>query len=285
MVLSPSFRAGTRRSLLYLLLLLIGFVTVFPFFWMVLTTFKSRGALFAIPPTLVPDKLFKPGMWDNYILVLTEYNFARYTFNSFFVSLMDALGQIITCSLAGFAFARLQFRGKDLIFAVLLATMMIPVEVTIIPEFLLMSKIGWVDTYLPLIVPSFLAGAFGTFMLREFFAGIPRDLEDAATIDGASVFRIYRSIFLPLSMPALVTLFVIAFINNWNQLLRPVLYISRPSMRTLPLGLTTFMGQYEARWDLLLAGSVISILPLLLVYIAVQRYIIEGIATTGLKGG
>lgn len=283
MTVSRPLSMAFKKALIYLFLLAFGFTTVFPFLWMVATSFKSRGAVFTIPPTLIPDKLFKTDMWSNYITVLTKHNFIRYTWNSILVSSLAAIGQLITCSLAGFAFARMEFKGKNFLFTALLSTTMIPIEVSIIPEFLMMIKIHWVNTYLPLIVPSFMVGSFGTFMLREFFASIPRDLEDAAIMDGASIFRIYWNIFLPLSMPAMTTLFVIAFIHNWNALLRPVLYISTASMRTIPLGLTTFKGAYEAHWHLLLTGSVISISPLLLVYFAAQRFIIEGITTTGLK--
>jgi multiple sugar transport system permease protein len=258
-------------------------ITFFPFLWMVITTFKSRGAIFSLPPQFYPDLLFKEGMWDAYVTVLTKHNFLRYTANSFFVAGMASIGQLITASLAGFAFARLKFRGSVLLFAVLLSTTMIPVEAIIIPEFLLMAKLDWLDTYLPLIVPSFLVASFGTFMLREFFASIPDELVEAAVLDGASTFRIYTSIFLPLSVPAMTTLFLIAFIHNWNDLLRPVLYISTSSLRTVTIGLTTFQNEYGAQWNLLLAGAVISILPLLIVYIFAQRYIVEGIATTGLK--
>ncbi len=272
-----------RTAFSYLLLLFFSFLTIFPFLWMISTTFKSRGAIFSLPPQLMPDLLFQDGMWDSYIKVLTKYNFLRYTANSFFVAGMAAIGQLITASLAGFAFARMRFRGSAFLFALLLSTTMIPIEVTIIPEFLLMARLSWLDTYLPLIVPSFLVGSFGTFMLREFFAGIPDELVEAAVLDGASTFRIYRDIFLPLSMPALTTLFLIAFIHNWNDLLRPVLYISTSSLRTVTIGLTTFQNEYGAQWNLLLSGAVISILPLLIVYIAAQRYIVAGIATTGLK--
>ena len=272
-----------RTLLSYLLLLIFSLITIFPFLWMVITTFKSRGAIFSLPPQLYPDLLFKEGMWDAYVTVLTKYNFLRYTANSFFVAGMASIGQLITASLAGFAFARMKFRGSALLFAILLSTTIIPVEAIIIPEFLLMAKLDWLDTYLPLIVPSFLVASFGTFMLREFFASIPDELVEAAVLDGASTFRIYASIFLPLSIPAMTTLFLIAFIHNWNDLLRPVLYISTSSLRTVTIGLTTFQNEYGAQWNLLLAGAVISILPLLVVYIFAQRYIVEGIATTGLK--
>ncbi len=272
-----------RNTFSYFLLSLIAFTTIFPFLWMLITTFKSRGAIFSLPPELWPDLLFKEGMFDSYVQVLTKYNFLRYSANSAFVAGMAAIGQLITAALAGFAFARMEFRGRALLFALLLSTTMIPTEVVIIPEFLLMARLGWLDSYLPLIVPSFLVGSFGTFMLREFFAGIPNELVEAAVLDGATTFKIFTNIFLPLSVPALTTLFLIGFIHNWNDLLRPVLYISSTSLRTVTIGLTTFQGEFGAQWNLLLSGAVVSILPLLIVYIFAQRYIVEGIATTGLK--
>lgn len=283
-----------RITLNYAFLTLVALLMAFPFIWMVSTTMKSQGAIFSLPPQLLPDKLFRPDMFSSYETLFAEHNFVRYTYNSFYVATLAAIGQLITSSLAGFAFARLQFRGKNILFGLLLATAIIPLEVTIIPEFLLALRVfepvlqlfggQWMDTYNPLIVPSFFVGTTGTFLLREFFRNIPRELEEAAVMDGATVFQVYRHIYLPLSIPAMTTLFLLAFIANWNALLRPVIYIDNPDMRTLPLGLTTFQGQYESQWDLLLAGSVVTILPLIIVYIFAQRYILDGIATTGLKG-
>ena len=272
-----------RNIFSYAVLSVFAFTTIFPFIWMVVTTFKSRGAIFSLPPTFIPDLFGKPEMWDSYISVLTKYNFLRYVGNSFFVAGMAAVGQLLTASLAGFAFAKMEFKGKAILFGLLLSTTMVPTEVVIIPEFLLMAKLDWLDTYLPLIVPSFLVGTFGTFMLREFFMSIPEELVEAARLDGASTFQIYRKIFIPLSMPAMTTLFLIGFIHNWNELLRPVLYISSSDLRTVTIGLTSFQNEFGAQWNLLLSGAVISILPLLIVYILAQRYVVEGIATTGLK--
>ncbi len=272
-----------RNIFSYAVLSVFAFTTIFPFLWMIVTTFKSRGAIFSLPPAMIPDLLFKPEMWDSYIAVLTKYSFLRYAGNSLFVAGMAAVGPLVTASLAGFAFARMEFKGKGIIFGLLLSTTMIPTEVVIIPEFLLMAKLNWLDTYLPLIVPSFLVGTFGTFMLREFFMSIPEELVEAARLDGASTFQIYRKIFIPLSMPAMTTLFLIGFIHNWNELLRPVLYISSSNLRTITIGLTSFQNEFGAQWNLLLSGAVISILPLLIVYILAQRYVVEGIATTGLK--
>lgn len=283
-----------QRVLKYALLSVVAFLMAFPFIWMVSTTFKSPSEIFRLPPMLIPDRLFAPDMFSSYERLFADHDFTRYTFNSFYVSLMAAVGQLITASLAGFAFARLEFRGKNVLFGLLLATALIPIEVTIIPEFLLamqvfeplMNALGgrWIDTYNPLIVPSFFVGTTGTFLLREFFRTVPRELEEAAVVDGATVFHIYRHVYLPLSLPAMTTLFLLAFINNWNALLRPVIYVKSPELRTLPIALTTFQNEYSAQWDLLLAGSVITILPLLIVYIFAQRYIVEGISTTGLKG-
>lgn len=277
-------RKRIKSLIVYIFLIGYSVTTLFPFVWMVLSSFKSSGAIFEIPPRLIPDLLFKPGMWDSYAKVLKEHHFLKYLWNSAFISTTASLGQLLTCSLAGFAFARMQFPGKGWIFSLLVATMMVPMEVTIIPEFLLFSKLGWLDTYAPLIVPSLLVGAFGTFMLREFFASVPASLEEAAIIDGCSPYQVYGKVFLPLAKPSMSTLFIVAFMNNWNEVLRPVLYIQSPGLRTLTLGLSQFQSEYNTNWNLLLAGSVITILPLIAVYLFNQRYIIEGAMTSGMKG-
>ncbi len=273
-----------KDSVVYAILVIFAVIMIFPFLWMVINSFNTEQNIFRIPPSFIPDKLFKTGMFDNYKTVLSEYHFLRYTFNSFFVSFSAAFGQIFTCSLAGFAFARMDFKGKNILFGLLLATMMVPLQVTIIPEFLLMMKLGWLDTYLPLIVPSFLVGSFGTFLLREFYENIPKDLEDAAVIDGAGPFKLYWYVFLPLGKTPIATLFIIAFMNNWNALLRPILYISSDKLMTLPMALTQFQSQYGARWNLLLTGSFLAVIPLFIVYLFMQRYMVEGITHTGLKG-
>jgi len=273
-----------KKIFIYTLLGIIAIIMIFPFAWMVINTFNSEESIFQIPPKIIPDKLFKRDMFDNYITVLRDYNFSRYTLNSFIVAFLASLGQVFTCSMAGFAFARMRFRGKNVIFALLLSTMMIPLQVTIIPEFLLMMKLGWLDTFAPLIIPSFLVGSFGTFMYKEFFENIPRDLEDSAAIDGAGPWSMFLRVFFPLSIVQTTTLFIIAFMNNWNDLLRPIIYISSRKLMTVTMALTQFQSQYGARWNYLLTGAVLSILPLLIVYIALQRFVTEGITYTGLKG-
>lgn len=276
--------SALRQTVIYAILVIFAVIMIFPFLWMVVNSFNSEQNIFRFPPSFIPDKLFKPGMFDNYQTVLSQYHFLRYTLNSLFVSFSAALGQVATCSLAGFAFARMNFKGKNILFGLLLATMMVPIQVTIIPEFLLMMKLNWLDSYLPLIIPSFLVGSFGTFLMREFYENVPRDLEDAAVIDGAGPFKLFWKIFLPLGKTPLATLFIIAFMNNWNDLLRPILYINSSNLMTITMALTQFQSQYGARWNLLLTGSFIAVIPLFIVYLFMQRYVVEGMTQTGLKG-
>jgi multiple sugar transport system permease protein len=273
-----------QNSLIYILLSLAAIFMLFPFLWMLMNSFNTESSIFKVPPNLIPDLLFTPRMFENYQQVLGTFHFGRYTLNSFMVAGTSAMGQVLTCSLAGFTFAMMKFRGRNVLFALLLGTMMIPVQVTIIPEFILMMKINWLDTYLPLIVPSLLLGSFGTFMYKEFFENVPSSLLDAGAVDGAGAFTIYFKLYLPQSQSQAATLFIIAFMNNWNDLLRPILYISSEKLMTVTMALTQFQSQYTAKWNLLLTGGVLSILPLLALYIFLQKYIIEGISSTGAKG-
>ena len=275
---------GRKRLGLYLLLSTLGLLTLFPFLWMVTTSFKTLGEVFTLTPSFLPNNLFNEDMWNNYRIVLYEHNFLRYVFNSFFVAGMAALGQLFTCSLGGFAFARMEFRGKNLVFAILLATMMIPVEVTIIPEYLLMLNLGWYNTYYPLIIPSMLIGSFGTFLFRGFFENIPSSMEEAAFIDGVNPWQMFYKVFLPNAKPVSASLVIIAFMNNWNDLLRPIIYLENQNLFTATMGLMQFRGAYGAQWHLLLAASVVSVIPLILVYISLQKYFVSGMLTSGSKG-
>lgn len=275
---------GPYLIALYTVLLVYAAVTLLPFVWMLITSFKESRDVFRLPPSFVPSKLWGSDPFGNYVDVLTRHDFLIYFRNSLFVSTMAALGQVATCALAGYAFARMELPGKNLIFGLILATAFVPTEVTIIPEFLLMRSLGWIDSFLPLIVPSFLVGSFGTFMLREYFASLPSEYGEAARIDGAGQFRIFWRVYLPLAHPALISVFVIAFINNWDELLRPLLYLNTPELRTVPLGLMRFLGEFEAEWALLMAGSVASTLPLILIYILGQKYVLQGFTAGGVKG-
>ncbi len=274
----------TRKLMLYVLLCLLGLTTVFPFLWMVSTSFKTQTEVFSLRPNFIPRNLFTDKMWDNYQTILVRHKFLRYVQNSLFVATTAAFGQLVACSMAGFAFARMKFRGKEILFGMLLATLMIPVEVTIIPEYLIMLKLGWYNTYLPLIVPSMMVGSFGTFLFRSFFENIPSSLEDAAFIDGVNSWQMFFKVFLPNAKPAIASLFIIAFMNNWNDLLRPVIYLDSDHLWTATMGLMQFKGNYGTQWHLLLTGSVVSVIPLIAVYILMQRYFVEGMLSSGAKG-
>lgn len=237
-------------------------------------------AVYADPPQFIA----KNPTLHNYAEIFLKYDFLRFTANSLFIATTAGLGQLFTCSLAGFAFARMRFKGKEFLFGLILATIMIPVEVVIIPEFLLMGKLGWIDTYLPMIIPSFLIGTTGVFLMRSFYENIPRELEEAAVMDGAKPFMIYWHIFLPLSRASLSALFIISFLINWNAFLRPLVYLNTKKLYTLTLGLVSFVGEFSALWNYLLAGAVISVIPIFIVYLIVQRQFIEGITSTGVKG-
>jgi multiple sugar transport system permease protein len=260
---------------------LIALTIVVPFLWMLSTSLKGSGVMTEVPPRWIPKKFY----WENYPETLFKHHFLRYSVNTIYVALMASIGQLFTCSLAGFAFARLKFPGRDILFSILIATMMVPVQVMIIPEFLIMMRLGWIDhpLFLPLIVPSWLAGAFGTFMLRQFFKPIPRDLEDAGRIDGCNIFGIYFRIFLPLAKPALATLFIFTFMTSYNNLIRPILYISSQQRMTLTIGLANFTRQYDVNENLKMTGSLITLLPLVVLYIFAQKYFVRGITLSGLK--
>jgi multiple sugar transport system permease protein len=257
----------------------LGFVTLVPIVWMVLSSFKSRQEVLANPPTLVPHGWHA----DNFSEAWEFAPFGRFLINSFVMSGGITVLQVITSALAAYAFARLRFRGRDLIFLLYLATLMIPAQVTIIPQFILIQKLGWVDTYHGLIVPQAFT-AFGVFLLRQFFLTIPRDLEDAARVDGAGRFGCFRRIILPLSAPALASLAVFAFLFHWNNLLWPLIVSSSERTQPVVVGLRNFQGQYATDWNLLMAAAAISTIPTILVYVAAQRWFVRGITMSGFGG-
>jgi len=273
-----------RTIIFYAVLAVDGIITLFPFLWMLLNSFNSEGNIFSVPSKLIPDLLGTNHMFDNYLTIFKEFHWGRYTLNSFIVAGLSALGQVLTSSLAGFAFATMRFRGKNVIFSLLLGTMMVPVQSTIIPEFLIMMKLGWLDSYLPMIVPSALVGSFGTFLFKEYYENVPPAYIDASSIDGAGPFKIYSKVYLPMSSSQIATLLIISFMNSWNDLLRPILYVSSDKWQTVTQALTQFQSQYSAKWNLILTGSVLSVLPILMLYIFMQNYIIESSVSSGVKG-
>jgi multiple sugar transport system permease protein len=272
-------RGRTVFSAWHLILLPLALVMIIPLVWMVVTSFETLNETRQFPPVLVPDSI----RWQNYTEVLQQAPFARWFLNTLVVTVVVVIGNLVFCSLAGYAFARLKFFGRDAVFLLVLATLMIPFQVIMIPTFLIVRQLGLIDTLGALIVPN-LAGAFGIFLLRQFFRTLPIELEEAARIDGASRLGVLFKIVLPLSGPALATLAVITFMWTWNDFLWPLVTIYSANNMTLQLGLTTFTGAHQSNTHLLMAANVMSMLPLLLLFFVAQRWFIRGIATTGLKG-
>lgn len=261
-------------------LLIVGLLVSFPFLWMIRTSFLKETDAPKFPPIWIPSYF----LLDNYIGALTIQPFARYILNSLFIALLAVITQILTASLGAYAFARLRFPGRDKLFLLYLATMLIPSQITFIPSYVLMSLFGWVDHYLGLIVPS-MFNVFITFLFRQFFLSIPMELEDAAKIDGAGYLRTYSTIILPLSKPALATAAIFVFIGSWGSFLWPLLLIRTRELRTVPLGLAAMqLEQGHTNIPQLMAGSTLAIVPIIIVFLLLQRYYIEGVTLSGLKG-
>lgn len=270
---------GLSRGFLYILLIFGGLVMIVPFAWMISTSLKSGQYVLSMPPQLIPN----PATLDSYRRIFELYPIGRMLFNSLFVAGLTTIGQLITCSMAAYAFARLKFRGHNFVFLLYLATLMVPFQVTITPLFILMRIFGWINTYQGLILPGVFS-AFGTFMLRQAFMTIPTEYEEAAYMDGASPLTIFLKIILPLSKPALATLSVFAFMGSWNSFMWPLFIVREETLMTLPVGLATLQGRWLTEWNLVMAGAVITVLPMLLLYLFAQKYLVQGYVMSGLKG-
>lgn len=278
---ATGFGGSLAALLLHLALGLGALIMVIPFVWMVSTSFKELAQVFVYPPEWIPN----PFIWENYPKAFTAVPFAQWFLNSFVIAALVTLGQLLTCSLAGFTFARMRFPGRNLLFLIYLGTMMIPHHVTIIPIFVMMNTFGLVDTFWPLILPG-LASAWGTFLFRQYFLTLPQELEDAAKIDGASFFRIFSQIFMPLAGPVLATLGIFTFMGSWNDFLGPLIFLQSKEHKTLTIGLLQFRADFQGmgNWPVMMAGVVISVLPVLLAFVIGQKYFVRGIALTGIKG-
>ena len=262
------------------LLILSAILVAFPFIWMIHTSLMPEDEVLQFPPVWIPSHL----TLQHYMDALTLQPFGRYIVNSFIVAVTSTAGQLLTASMGAYAFARLRFPGRDKLFLLYLATMMIPYQVTLIPQYVLISKLGWLNNYLALIVPS-LGSAFSTFLLRQFFLSIPREMEEAAKIDGAGYMRIYATIILPLAKPAVATVSLLTFMSSWTSFVWPLVVIQSTEMRTIPVGLAALQQQAGAS-DIaqIMAGAVMALVPMFVLFIFLQRYFIESIASSGLKG-
>ena len=269
-------RVGT--FLRYMVLILAGALMIVPFLWMVTTSLKAPGAVLTIPPEILPRHI----TLESYRRVMATVPLMRMLGNSVLVTSLAVTAQLVTCSLSAYAFARMQWRGRDTVFLLYLATLMVPQQVTITPLFILMQRLGWVDTYQGLLAPA-IVSAFGTFLLRQAMLDVPREYEEAALLDGANHWIIFRHVVLPLIGPALATLAVFAMMGAWNSFLWPLFVTRNERLMTLPVGLALLQGRYTTEWSMVMAGAVITVSPIILVYLMAQRAFVRGVAISGLK--
>lgn len=281
----PSLTITQRKRIqtifVYLFLIVSSTATVLPLLWMISTSLKSGSVIFQIPPQWFPDSLH----WENYQRAITDIPFFLYLKNTVIITFFRMIAEVFVSALVAYGFARFDFPGKNIWFMILLSTIMLPGEITMIPVFIMFSKLGWINTFKPLIVPAFFGGqAVFVFLLRQFFLTIPRELEEAALMDGASRWQIFYKIFLPLSKPALVTIALFSFQGSWNDLLGPLMYLNDSNKFTLQLGLAMFNGMTKVEWGPLMAASLLVLLPTLVLFFSLQKYFVEGISITGIKG-
>ncbi|XID92761.1 carbohydrate ABC transporter permease [Paenibacillaceae bacterium WGS1546] len=282
-----SYRIGRKQKivrrniLLYALLGIFSSSTVFPLLWMISTSLKSGDIIFQIPPRLLPDSMH----WENYARAVTEINFFILFKNTAIITFFHLLSDVFVSAIVAYGFARFQFPGKNIWFLLVLSTIMLPGEVTMIPVFIGFSEIGWINSFKPLVIPGFFGGApVFIFLLRQFFLSIPKELEESAIIDGAGRFKIFYRMFLPLSLPALMTIGILSFQGSWNDLLGPLIYLNDTDKFTLTLGLSMFKGVMKVEWGPLMAGSIMALVPVLVVFLLAQRFFVDGFKLSGIKG-
>lgn len=279
MSLNPLMARRVRDSLLWLFLALIALAALFPVVWMILTSFKPETDVVTIPPRLWPRE------WslEAYRAIWSRIPFLRYLLNSILFTGGVTFTSLALDCMAGYGFARLPYKGRDLLFVAVLITLMLPFHVTLVPLFVMLQKFGWYNSFAGLIIPR-ATNAFGIFMMRQFFLTLPKEFEEAARIDGASEFKIFYQVYLPLAAPAVGTLLVFHFMYNWNDFLWPMIMTSTNTMRTLPVGLTLFMGQHVVEYAVVMAGATLTLLPVLVLFLLLQKYFVKGLATSAIKG-
>lgn len=275
-----TLRKGLGSSITHLILLAGSFFFVAPMLFMVSTSLKAMRQITRFPPEWIPD----PVIWGNYPGVFTYAPMHLYLFNTLTIVIPTIFGAVFTSSLAAYAFARIRAPGRNALFMLVLATLMLPSVVTLVPTYVLFAKLGWVGTFLPLVLPPLAGSAFNIFLLRQFFMTLPRELEEAALIDGCTRFRIYRSIVLPLAKPVLATVTIFAFMGAWNDYLGPLIYLGNENQYTLSLGLQAFVQYHRAEWGMLMAASTMMVLPVILIFFFAQKNFVQGITLTGIKG-
>lgn len=279
-LLQKRLKSLLRSLLTHAALIPLAFIFILPFLWMLSTSLKSNTQLYVYPPILVPI----PAAWENYPTAVFYIDFFLYLRNTLIIAISATIGALISCSLVAYSLARIPWPGRNVLFVLTVATLMLPFQVTLIPLFLVFKSLAWVGDFRPLIIPHFFGGALYIFLLRQFFMTIPMELSEAAHIDGASELRIYWSIVLPLAKPALATVAIFEFIARWRDYLGPLIYLNDQKLYTLSLGIYEYRSQYGAEWGLLMAASVLITLPIILLFFFLQKTFVQGITLTGIKG-
>jgi multiple sugar transport system permease protein len=279
-VIQKTRKFPTRNVLIYTLMILISIVFMIPLFWMISTSLKTQFEVFTWPPQFIPTVAH----WENYKIALTKYPFLKYTFNSALLVVLNIAGELISVPLVAYGFARLNFKFKNTLFVLMVTTMILPLQIKLIPLYILYSKIEWTNTYLPLFIPSLFGSPFFIFLMIQYMKTIPRDLDDAAKMDGAGTFTILYKIILPLCKPAITVVIIYTFLWTWNAFLEPLIYLKDSTKYTVQLGLQMFQGFSGVEWNLFMAATLVTILPILVLYFFVQKSLIGGIASVGIKG-
>jgi len=288
--IAPRMRKGLRTIILYVILLGITSLLLFPLMWLVSTSLKDIGKEFSLPIQLVPS----PPIWTNYALVFERATFGVFVRNSFLVTILSVTGSVLSCSLVGFSFARLRYPGRDLLFGLVLSTMMLPAVIQLIPQFIVFNRVGWINTFLPLVVPSWFCqanygqGAFYIFLMRQFFRTIPIEFDEAARVDGASTLQIFWHVVLPQAIPPLTAVGIFAFLSNWSDFLYPLVFLQKLNLQTVALGIrlfhTTGGGLEQIPFRLMAAASFMALIPPVIVLLVGQRYFVRGVTLSGLAG-
>lgn len=271
---------GLEATILYVILTFLAVLFILPIFYLFMGAFKAESELFRVPFKWLPDKF----ILDNFINMFQSIPFMRYLKNTMIIVLFNIVGSLISCSLVAYGFSRLRWPGRDKVFILVLITMILPYQVTLVPLFLMFTKIKWIGTFLPLIIPCFFGNPFFIFLLRQFFTGIPQDISEAARIDGANEFTIFSTLVLPMAKPALTTVALFAFIRSWNDFLGPLVFLGKDELYTLSLAASMLKSNLDPNWSVLLALGTVMILPVLIIFFVMQRYFIQGIAMSGIKG-
>lgn len=271
---------NTKGIVPQICLTIISIIFIFPFIWMLSTSLKSFTEASSLGLQLIPEHV----QWDNYVVIFQKAPFARYMLNTLFLAAVSVVGQVITCSMVAYSLAHVEWRGKKILFPIIMATMLLPYQVTLIPVYLIYNKLKLVGTFLPLIIPAFVAAPVYVFLIRQFFLTLPQSIVQAARIDGASHFKIYTTIIVPLSKPVFTAVAVFTFLNTWSDFMGPMIYLNNPKLYTISIGLKSYIGEHYTEWNLVMAASAVATVPIIVIFFFAQKQFIEGITMTGIKG-